>query len=130
MDMNDHALAVNVSDLQATQLGPSQPGCIERHQHRAMHQVLSRINRPRDLFRTEYGRQLPGAFGKRNLIEQVGRRRVLTKRNRSAAQRLWMVPGDSFRSRNRCTWYSRIWVGPRRSGERWKYLERSSTAWM
>ena len=44
--------------------------------------------------------------------------------------RLWIVPGDNFRSRNRCTWYSRIWLGPRRSGERWKYFEKSSTAWM
>src|SRR5450631_1038969 len=44
--------------------------------------------------------------------------------------RRWIVPGDNFRSRNRCTWYSRIWLGPRRSGERWKYFEKSSTAWM
>ena len=72
MDMNDHAFAVDVGDLQVTQLGPAQPGCIQRHQHGAMHQVPSRINQPRDLFRTEYGRQLPGALGKRNLIEQVG----------------------------------------------------------
>ena len=72
MDMNDHAFAVDVGDLQVTQLGSSQPGCIQRHQHRAMHQVPSRINQPRDFFRTEYSRQLPGALGKRNLIEQIG----------------------------------------------------------
>ena len=71
MDMNDHTFAVDIGDLQVTQLGSSQPGCIQRHQHRAMHQVPSRINQPRDLFRTEYSRQLPGALGKRNLIEQV-----------------------------------------------------------
>src|ERR1035437_8594037 len=64
--------AVDVGDLQVTQLGSSQPGCIQRHQHGAMHQVPSRINQPRDLFRAEYSRQLPGALGKRNLIEQVG----------------------------------------------------------
>src|ERR1035438_538954 len=72
MDMNYHAFAVDVGDLQVTQLGSSQPGRIQRHQHRAMHQVPSRINQPRDLFRTEYSRQLPGALWKRDLIEQVG----------------------------------------------------------
>jgi hypothetical protein len=37
-----------------------------------MHQVLSRINKPRNLFWAEDSRQLPGALGKRNLIEQIG----------------------------------------------------------
>src|SRR5580658_1219243 len=72
MNMNDHPLTVDVGDLQVTQLGSSQPSCIQRHQHRAMHQVPSRINQTSDLFRTEYRRQLPGALGKRNLIEQIG----------------------------------------------------------
>src|SRR5271165_4419594 len=72
MDMNDHASTVDVGDLQVTQLGSSQSGCIQGHQHGAVHQVPSRINQPRDLFRTEYSRQLPGALGKRNLIVQVG----------------------------------------------------------
>ena len=31
-----------------------------------------RLSQPRNLFRTEYCRQLPGALGKRNLIQQVG----------------------------------------------------------
>src|ERR1700722_18881461 len=43
MDMNDHAFTVDVGDLQVTQLSSSQPGRIKRHQHRAMHQVPSRI---------------------------------------------------------------------------------------
>src|ERR1700733_13594478 len=72
MDMNDHAFAIDIGHLQVAQLGSSQPGCIQRHQHRAMHQVPCRINQPRDLLRTEHTRQLPGALGKRNLIEQVG----------------------------------------------------------
>src|ERR1017187_536615 len=72
MDMNDHAFAVDVGHLQVTQLGSSQPRCIQRHQHRAMHQVPSRIYQPRDLLRTEYSRQLPGPLGERNLIEKVG----------------------------------------------------------
>src|ERR1017187_2799714 len=70
-DMNDHPFAVDVGDLQATQLGSSQPGCIQRHQHGAMHQVPSRINQPRYFFRTEYSRQLPRTLGKRNLIGQI-----------------------------------------------------------
>jgi hypothetical protein len=65
MDMNDHALAVDVGDLEVAQLGPAQAGCIQHHQHGAMHQVPSRINQPRYLFLTEYSRQLPGTLGKR-----------------------------------------------------------------
>jgi hypothetical protein len=79
MDMNDHAFTVDVGDLQVTQLRSSQPGRIKRHQHRAMHQVPSRINQTRYLLRAEYGRQLPGPLGKRNLIEQVRAPKSLDK---------------------------------------------------
>ena len=58
-DMNDHALAVDVGDLEVAQLGPAQPGCIQHHQHGAMHQVLAEsISRATSCW-SEYGRQPP-----------------------------------------------------------------------
>jgi len=42
-----HTVADNVRDLQTTQFGPAWSGRVQIHQHGAMHQVPSRINKPK-----------------------------------------------------------------------------------
>jgi hypothetical protein len=37
--VNDHALAVDIGDLEVAHLGSAQTGCIEHHYHGPMHQV-------------------------------------------------------------------------------------------
>ena len=104
---------------------------LQQHHHGAMHQVRRRINQPCNLLLIQYGRQPPLTLGKWDVIWKVyGRQSVLMKRKRSAAVRPSMVPGESLRSRNRYAWYWRITRGPSRSGERWKYFAKSSTAKM
>ncbi len=52
--MNDHALAVDITDLQTGYFGTTCACGIERHQQDAMKGELGRIDQPRDLILTEY----------------------------------------------------------------------------
>ena len=52
--MNDHAFTVDIGDLEVAQFGSAQTGCVQHHQHGAVHSVLSGINEPRHLFLTQY----------------------------------------------------------------------------
>ena len=36
-NMNDHAFAVGIGDLEVTQFGSAQTGCVQHHQHGAVH---------------------------------------------------------------------------------------------
>jgi len=126
--MNDHPLAVDIGDLEMAHLGPAQTRCIQHHQHGAMHQVPGAVDKPGHLLLIQDGRQSPRTLGERNVIGKIGPAQRLDKEKRSAAVRPSMVPGESLRSRNRYAWYWRICSGPRRSGERWKYFAKSSTA--
>ena len=45
-NMDDHACAVNVLDLEMAQFGPAHAGRIQRHQHGAMEQIAGRIDEP------------------------------------------------------------------------------------
>ena len=85
--MNDHALAVDIGDLEVAHLGPAQAGCIQHHHHGAMHQVTGRIDQPRYLLLVEYGRKPPLTLGKWNVIGKVWPPSVLTKRKRRAQVR-------------------------------------------
>src|ERR1035437_825843 len=69
--MNDHALAVDVGDLEMAHLGPAQARCIQHHHHGAMHQVAGRIDQARYLLLVKYGRQSQWSLGKWNVIGKV-----------------------------------------------------------
>jgi len=69
--MNNHALAVDIGDLEVAYLRPAQARCIQHHQHGAMHQVPGRINEPRHLFLIQYGRQSSLTLGERNVIGEI-----------------------------------------------------------
>src|SRR5260370_39849385 len=53
-DMNDHALAVDVADLQVRHFCATCARGIERHQQDAMEGKLCRVDQTRDFFRTEH----------------------------------------------------------------------------
>ena len=57
LDVNHHALAVDVADFQARQFGASHSGGVESHQQSAMEGSASRIDESRDFFLTEDRRQ-------------------------------------------------------------------------
>jgi transposase len=69
--MNDHALAVDVGDLEVAHLGPPQARCIQHHHHGAMHQVAGRIDQTRHLLLVEYGWQSKLTLGKWYVIRKV-----------------------------------------------------------
>ena len=120
MDMNDHALAVDVGDLEVAHLSPAQPGRIEHHQHGAdaSGSAAESMSRATSSW-TEYGlgSRLRAAWGKECDRADTGRRRVLTKRNRRAAQRLCDRASRQLPipKQVRLLGTRRIWPGPRRA---------------
>jgi hypothetical protein len=57
-DVNDHALAVDIADLQVGDFFTACTRGIERHQQNAMEGKLCRVNQTRDLLLTEYLRKV------------------------------------------------------------------------
>src|ERR1700693_5583098 len=57
-DMNDHALAVDIADLQVRHFCATCACGIERHQQDAMEGKLCRVNQTRDLLLAEYLRKV------------------------------------------------------------------------
>jgi hypothetical protein len=71
-DADDHALTVNVCDLQMAQLRAAQSGRIQSHQHGAVHEVFRRRDQPLNLLRTEDRGQRPRPLRKRNMFVEIG----------------------------------------------------------
>src|ERR1019366_2776900 len=71
-NVNDHALAVDVGDLEMAHLGSAQARCIQHHHHGAMHKVAGRIDQARYLLLVKYGRQSQRPLRKWNVIGKVG----------------------------------------------------------
>jgi len=67
LNVDDHALTVDVADLQVRELGSSHSGGIERHQQNAVERAESRIDEAGDLLLTQDGRQTDGSLGIRSL---------------------------------------------------------------
>ena len=53
VDMNDHALAVDVADLQMGHFGATRARGIQSHQHDAMKGTVRRVDQTRDLLLAE-----------------------------------------------------------------------------
>src|SRR4029450_10716211 len=56
-DMNHHALAVDVADLQVRELSPPQAGSVERHQQCVMERNARGIDESRDFLLAKNGRE-------------------------------------------------------------------------
>src|SRR5260370_39560720 len=70
--VNDHSMAVDVTDLQMRQLGSAHSGRVERHQDRAIERSRSTIDQPRDLLRAEYLGQPNDSLRLRSLVGAPG----------------------------------------------------------
>ena len=57
--VNDHALAVDVGDLQPRDLGAAHAGSVKNHQQRALEQAAAGVDQTRDFFLAEDVGQLP-----------------------------------------------------------------------
>jgi len=62
LDVNHHALAIDVPDFQMGQLGVAHSGGVERHQQNAMVGSERRIDEPRDFFLAQDRRKVQGPF--------------------------------------------------------------------
>jgi hypothetical protein len=69
VDVDDHALTVDLAHLQQRRFGAPHAGGVEQHQEDAMHAVRSRLDQPRHLVLAEYGGQRAWLLGKRQIIE-------------------------------------------------------------
>jgi hypothetical protein len=69
LDMDDHALAVDIAHLQQSRLGAAHAGGIEQHQEHAMHAVRRRLDQPRHFVLTEHGGQRPRLLGEGQIVE-------------------------------------------------------------
>ena len=65
--MDNHAPAVDVTDLQRRHLRPAAAGAVECHQHGALKGCPGGIDQPRDLFLAEYLRQVQNLLRIRRL---------------------------------------------------------------
>jgi hypothetical protein len=61
--VEDHASAVDIGDLQASQFGAPCPGAIERHQYNAMKLRLRRADEAGNFFRAQYAGQMSRLLG-------------------------------------------------------------------
>jgi hypothetical protein len=62
-DADDHALAVDVANLEAHHFGAAHARAVHRHQQRAPKQVAAGIDEARDLLDTQDGGQTLWFFG-------------------------------------------------------------------
>src|SRR5271157_6457049 len=62
-DVDDHASAVDVGELQASQLGSPRPGAVERHQYHAMKSGLGRVDEEGNFFWAQYAGQVSRLLG-------------------------------------------------------------------
>ena len=112
LNVNQHAPAVDVRDLQMAQLRVPHAGRVQDHQHRAMRQAVRRVDQPRDLVaRSGSGAADAGPSDRACRRGRYRRFSVFTKKKRIAQTCSFTVRGASFRSRRRYAWYVRRWVG-------------------
>ena len=72
LDANDHALAVDVGDLERDHLAGAQACAISHAQRRLVFEPRRRIQEPRHLLRAEHNRQLAGFVDERRVLDDVG----------------------------------------------------------
>ena len=72
LDADDHALAVDVADLQRDHLGGAQTRAISHTQCCLVLKSRCGIQEPRHLLRTEHDRQLAGLVDERGVLDDVG----------------------------------------------------------
>jgi hypothetical protein len=65
-----HALTIDLAHLQVTELAATQPCAIERHQHRAVEEVLGPRDQASDFLRTQNGRQPAMTLRRRQVLLQ------------------------------------------------------------
>jgi len=68
-DVDDHALAVDVFDLDARRFGPAYSGHIEQRQNHAVQAVGCGIDQPHDFILAEHGRQLVWHLREDEIVE-------------------------------------------------------------
>ena len=99
-DAEDHALTVDVGDLELQEFTPTQARAVEGHQHRPVVEVLRAGDQPTDFVGAQDGRQPTMAFRRGQLFFQLAPLED-TKTKRSAATCRPTVPTASFFSSNR-----------------------------
>ena len=71
-DVDEHAVAVDILDLQLAQLGSAHTGRVQRHQHGAMKQIAGRVDQPDRFFLRQNDRQAPRRLRIRHFFDRVG----------------------------------------------------------
>ena len=100
--MDDHALAVDVFDLDPRRFSPAYSGGIEQDKDHAVQAVGCGIDQPHDFILAKHGRQLMWHLREDEIVEgQIARFSVRLYRKRSAETRISTVPGSSFFSCSR-----------------------------
>ena len=101
LNVNQHAPTVDVRNLQMPQLRIPHAGRVQDHQHRAMRQVLRRVDQVRDVIDAQNLRESTRGLGYGVSSNEYRRFNVFTKKKRIAQTWSRTVRGASFRSRRR-----------------------------
>src|SRR5271166_4256485 len=101
LNVDHHALAIDVGNLQMCQLGAADAGRIERHQRDTIKRSARRVDQLRYFLRAEDGGQTQHLLGIRRLFGAPRPLERLDEENRSAPSRWVTLLAASFRSRNK-----------------------------
>lgn len=112
VDVDDHALTVDITDLQSSQFCTPHPGGIQGHQNDAMKGCKRRVDKARDFFLAENHRQVQRLFGIRSLSHTPALLERLDIEEPQGCQPLRDGLGANLNFLNSATWYSRMWSGP------------------
>src|SRR5215469_9044169 len=70
VNADDHALTVDVTDLETAKFGASHGGGIQGHEQGTVIEIACRVDQSGHFLRAEHDGQAPGRFGKRNVLGQ------------------------------------------------------------
>ena len=95
VDVDDHALAVDVAHLQQRRLGAAHAGGIEQHQEHVMHAIRRRLDQPRHLVLAEHGGQRTWLLGEGQIVESqiAPLQRLLVKKPQGGDAVLYRAQG-------------------------------------
>jgi hypothetical protein len=101
LNVNQHASAVDVVDLQVAEFGVPHAGRVQDHQHRPIGEILRAIDQTGDFLRGENHGEASRDLRKGDVLQQIGALQGLYEEEPQPETWSLTVRGPSFCSRSR-----------------------------
>ena len=103
LDPDQHALAVDVGDLQRDDLGDAQARAIGDAQRRLVLEARRRLEQARDLLRAQHDRQLARLVDELRYASTMSARSSVTLKKNRSAETVWLMVGTPAPLDARCS---------------------------